>query len=70
MKSLIVLQRAFLAVEFLFYSFRALSTYVFETYFTFFQLFCCVYTYLLNTDAFCLLFFCPAAALLHCVLEP
>jgi len=37
MKSLIVLERAFLAVEFLFYSFRALSTYIFETYFTFFS---------------------------------
>ena len=31
-----------------------------------FQFFCCVYTYLLDTDAFCLLFFCPASALLHC----
>jgi hypothetical protein len=35
MKSVIVLQRVFLAVEFLFYIFRALSTYIFETYFTF-----------------------------------
>ena len=39
MKSLIVLQHAFLAIEFLFYSFRALSTYIFETYFTFFSCF-------------------------------
>jgi len=35
MKSLIALQRAFLAVEFPFYSYRALSTYTFDTYFTF-----------------------------------
>jgi len=34
-----------------------------------FQLFCCVYTHLLDTDTFCLLFFCPETAL-HCVLEP
>ena len=72
MKFLIVLQLAFLAVEFLFYIFRAISTYIFETHFTFFSCFVAFThtSYLLDTDAFCLLFFCPATALLRCVLEP
>jgi len=43
MKSVIVLQRAFLAVEFLFYSFRALSTYIFETYFNFLVVLLCLH---------------------------
>ena len=70
MKSLIVLQRAFLAVEFLFYSFRALSTYIFETYFTFFSCFVAFTHTYLTLMPFACFFFCPATALLHCVLEP
>jgi hypothetical protein len=57
MKSLIVLQCAFLAVEFLFYSFRAPSTYIFETYFTFFSCFVAfTHTYLTLMSSACFSF--------------